>query len=80
MQFIAYHDSHGNIIGLAISPEDDATPADVVITMQPDLRRTEVTLPSGVTFDFDNPSSVYEVLDKLKQDYRVDKDSLTRRS
>jgi hypothetical protein len=80
MRLTAYHDSNGNIVGLAISPADDATPAEVVATTQPGLRRTEVMVPSEVMFDFDNPSHVYEELDKIVRAYRVDKDALARKS
>jgi hypothetical protein len=95
MRLTAYHDNNGNIVGLAISPADDATPAEVlaispaddattpaevIATARPGLRRTEITVPSEVTFDFDNPSRVYEELDKLVREYRVDKDALARKS
>jgi hypothetical protein len=80
MRLTAYHDSEGTIIGLALSPADDATPAEVVSTVEPDVRRTEVRVPQGVTFDFNNPQRVYEELEKLRENYRVDKNALATKS
>jgi hypothetical protein len=80
MRLAAYHDSTGNIVGLALSPSADAVLAEVVVEKHPGLRMTDVKVPSGVRLNFNDPPRLNEELDKLVKNYRVDKGSLTRKS
>ena len=80
MYLTAYHDSAGNIIGLAASPADDSMPAEVVTKSQPELRATKIDVPSGVELDPADPLRLSEELGRLAKAYRVDRGSLARRS
>jgi hypothetical protein len=80
MRITAYHDSVGNIKGLAVSPSDDSIPAELVTSSQPGLRMAEVAPPAGLTIDFDNPKRLHEALDNLVESYRVEKGALKRKS
>ncbi|WP_253768831.1 hypothetical protein [Goodfellowiella coeruleoviolacea] len=80
MKLFAYHDSSGNIAGLAFSPTDDAIPAEVTTERQPGIRATEVQIPTGVTLNPDDPQSVYQELGKLVADYRVEQGSLAKKT
>jgi hypothetical protein len=77
MKLAAYHDRAGNIVGLALSPSDDAEFPEVVSETHPGLRKTDVKVPAGVAFDFDNPSKIHKQLDKVAQKFRIENDALT---
>jgi hypothetical protein len=80
MRLTVYHDSNGNIVGLAASPADDSIPAEVVTRTQPGLRAAEIEVPPGVELDFDNPPRLNKELGKLAESYRIERGTLTRRS
>lgn len=80
MRLTAYHDANGNILGLAASPNDDSTPAEVSATRQPGLRMTEITAPDGMGFDFSDLSRLSRALDQIVEEYRIDGASLQRKS
>jgi len=80
MQLMAYHDSDGNILGMAFSPSDDSMSAEVVTVTQPGLRAVEVEVPSGVELDPDDPQRLNDELSKLAEGYRIDNGTLQRRS
>jgi hypothetical protein len=80
MRLAAYHDSNGNILGLAVSPTDDGVFAEVTSTTPPGLRMTEVKIPSGLNLKFDDPPRLNEELDRLVRDYRVHQGALDRRA
>lgn len=79
MRLTAYHDNSGNIVGLAISPADDSTPAEVMTSTRPGIRMADVEVPQGLTIDFANPARVNKALDHLLENYRVDKGVLNRK-
>jgi hypothetical protein len=80
MKLTAYHDTNGNIIGLAISPSEDSVSAELRADTQPKLCMSDVELPSEETLDFDNTGRLNEGLSKLVENYRVDEGVLKRKT
>lgn len=76
MRLTAYHDSNGNIVGLAASPPDDSIPVEVVSTAHPGLRATDVEVPSGVELYPDHPERLHQELAKVAENHRIDKGRL----
>ncbi|HAX80086.1 MAG TPA: hypothetical protein DCY88_30680 [Cyanobacteria bacterium UBA11372] len=80
MKLTAYHDTNGNIIGLAVSRSEDSVSAELRADTQPEVRISNVELPSEETLDFDNPARLNEGLSKLVENYRVDEGVLKIKS
>lgn len=80
MRLTAYHDSNGNIVGLAASPSDDSIPAEVRTDRHPGLRAMEIEAPSALTLDPADPVQLHAQLSDLVQNYRIDGGALLRRS
>jgi hypothetical protein len=86
MQLRAFHDSHGNITALVVSPPDALALPAQIIEIQPgqqiDQRVTEVEAPPEMTRDLDDAQQLNEDLSNLMQNFRVeikgDKGELTR--
>jgi hypothetical protein len=72
VRLIAYHDSEGNIVSLAASQPDSVPVQAQLLEASPGLRRTEVEAPTDVTFEADSPQQLFENMDKLIDNYRVE--------
>ena len=80
MLLTAYHDSNGNLVGLAVSPADDSIPAEVISNTQPGVRMAAVDVPSGITFDFNDQAQINNSLNDVLEKYQIDKGVLKRNS
>ena len=80
MLLTAYHDSNGNLVGLAVSPADDSIPAEVISNTQPGVRMAAVDVPSGITFDFNDQAQINNSLNDVVEKYQIDKGVLKRNS
>lgn len=75
-----YHNSNGQIFGVAASRTNDCTPAEIMTPNMPGLRSTEVDLPSEMDSDPGDLQHLYENLNGVVQSFIVEGGSLKRRS